>query len=59
MLTFIQPYIMKTYFGMENPPVNIAKVVIGDGSIGSDAVQQDLPVVRFFTEPHCQDLIQL
>jgi carboxypeptidase D len=34
----VQPYIVKTYFGMTDPPVNLAKVAIGDGTIGSNAV---------------------
>ncbi|KAG6897814.1 hypothetical protein C0992_010618 [Termitomyces sp. T32_za158] len=39
------PYIMKAYFGLENPPVNIAKVVIGDGSIASGQVFELLPAL--------------
>ncbi|KAF7798025.1 hypothetical protein EIP86_009237 [Pleurotus ostreatoroseus] len=39
------PYIMKTYFGMEDPPVKIAKFAIGDGSIGSDTTSELLPMV--------------
>ncbi|OJT09784.1 Vitellogenic carboxypeptidase [Trametes pubescens] len=37
------PYIMKTYFGLTDPPVNIAKFAIGDGTIGSEAVFEILP----------------
>ncbi|KIJ35084.1 hypothetical protein M422DRAFT_233049 [Sphaerobolus stellatus SS14] len=29
------PYITKAYFGLSNPPVRLAKFVIGDGTIGS------------------------
>ncbi|RPD60993.1 alpha/beta-hydrolase [Lentinus tigrinus ALCF2SS1-7] len=39
------PYIMKTYFGMKNPPVNIVTIAIGNGIIGSDAVHNELPTV--------------
>ncbi|KAI0664279.1 alpha/beta-hydrolase [Cubamyces menziesii] len=39
------PYIMKTYFGMANPPVNIVKFAIGDGTIGSEVVFELLPTV--------------
>ncbi|EIW58496.1 alpha/beta-hydrolase [Trametes versicolor FP-101664 SS1] len=40
------PYIMKTYFGLTDPPVNIAKFAIGDGTIGSEAVFEILPTVN-------------
>lgn len=36
---------MKTYFGLTDPPVNIAKFAIGDGTIGSEAVFEILPTV--------------
>ncbi|KAI0714404.1 alpha/beta-hydrolase [Cerioporus squamosus] len=39
------PYIMKTYFGMENPPVNIAAFAIGNGVIGSEAVYFNAPAI--------------
>ncbi|KIY69108.1 alpha/beta-hydrolase [Cylindrobasidium torrendii FP15055 ss-10] len=39
------PYIMKTYFGLENPPVNIAKFAIGNGVLASRQVAQFLPVL--------------
>ncbi|KAG6866596.1 hypothetical protein C0991_002084 [Blastosporella zonata] len=39
------PYIMKAYFGLKNPPVKIAKIVIGDGSIPSGQVFELLPAV--------------
>lgn len=41
----IQPYIMKTYFGLTDPPVNIAKFAIGDGTVGSFEVFELLPTV--------------
>lgn len=44
----IQPYITKTYFGMENPPVNLKKIAIGDGSIGSQIEIISMPAVRLF-----------
>ncbi|CAK5283248.1 unnamed protein product [Mycena citricolor] len=37
------PYIMKAYFSMSKPPVKIAKIAIGDGSIASDVVFELLP----------------
>ncbi|KAJ7464615.1 alpha/beta-hydrolase [Mycena latifolia] len=39
------PYIMKAYFSMAKPPVKIAKVAIGDGSIASDEVFELLPTL--------------
>ncbi|KAH9893408.1 alpha/beta-hydrolase [Cubamyces lactineus] len=39
------PYIMKTYFGMADPPVNIVKFAIGDGTVGSEVVFELLPTV--------------
>ncbi|KAI8996599.1 alpha/beta-hydrolase [Trametes punicea] len=39
------PYIMKTYFGLANPPVRIAKFAIGDGTVGSGIVFNLLPTV--------------
>ena len=43
---------MKTYFGMTNPPVKLAKVAIGDGTIGSSVVWMLLPTVSatFYTD---------
>ncbi|KAJ7698953.1 Alpha/Beta hydrolase protein [Mycena rosella] len=37
------PYIMKTYFSMAKPPVNITKIAIGDGSIAADVVFELMP----------------
>ena len=42
-----KPYIMKTYFGLADPPVNIVKFAIGDGTIGSQVVYNELPTVWF------------
>ncbi|KAJ7716754.1 Alpha/Beta hydrolase protein [Mycena metata] len=39
------PYIMKAYFSMANPPVKIAKIAIGDGSIAADEVFELLPAL--------------
>ncbi|KAG1721432.1 Alpha/Beta hydrolase protein [Suillus paluster] len=39
------PYITKAYFEMENPPVTLAKIAIGDGSIASGETFELLPVV--------------
>lgn len=41
-----QPYITKTYFGMANPPVHLAKIAIGDGTPGTFTVFNQLPAVR-------------
>lgn len=41
----VQPYIMKTYFGLANPPVNIAKFAIGDGTVGSGLTFEYVPTV--------------
>ncbi|KAF8917843.1 alpha/beta-hydrolase [Mucidula mucida] len=39
------PYITKTYFSMESPPVKLAKIAIGDGSIASGQVFELLPAL--------------
>ncbi|CAL1714161.1 unnamed protein product [Somion occarium] len=39
------PYITKTYFGLTDPPVQLAKISIGDGTIGSDRTYLHLPTV--------------
>ncbi|KAH0836523.1 Alpha/Beta hydrolase protein [Lanmaoa asiatica] len=39
------PYITKAYFEMENPPVNLARIAMGDGSIASGETFELLPVV--------------
>ncbi|KZT67351.1 alpha/beta-hydrolase [Daedalea quercina L-15889] len=38
------PYITKAYFGMADPPVNLSKIAIGDGTVGSEAVYEHVPV---------------
>ena len=38
---------MKAYFGLENPPVHITRIAIGDGTIGNDVVYNELPTVSF------------
>ncbi|KAF8524846.1 alpha/beta-hydrolase [Hysterangium stoloniferum] len=40
------PYITKTYFGTPNPPVRLAKIVIGDGAIGAEPLVEDMPVLN-------------
>ncbi|OBZ74243.1 Serine carboxypeptidase-like 21 [Grifola frondosa] len=37
------PYIVKTYFSLAEPPVNLVKFAIGDGTMGSEAVFELLP----------------
>ncbi|KAI9065612.1 alpha/beta-hydrolase [Trametes sanguinea] len=39
------PYIMKTYFSLANPPVNIVKFAIGDGTIGNDVAFAVMPTL--------------
>ncbi|KIL69347.1 hypothetical protein M378DRAFT_98802 [Amanita muscaria Koide BX008] len=39
------PYILKAYFGMSNPPVNIAKIAIGDGTMASGVVFELVPAL--------------
>ncbi|KAJ3547334.1 hypothetical protein NM688_g5411 [Phlebia brevispora] len=39
------PYITKTYFGVEDPPVKLAKIAIGDGTLGNNFVSEDLPTL--------------
>ncbi|KAI0749833.1 alpha/beta-hydrolase [Daedaleopsis nitida] len=40
------PYITKHIFQTPNPPVNLRKIAIGDGSLGSQATVEHLPVVN-------------
>ncbi|KAI1790060.1 alpha/beta-hydrolase [Ganoderma leucocontextum] len=40
------PYITKHLFSVPNPPVNLRKVAIGDGFVGSFATVRNLPVVN-------------
>lgn len=39
------PYIAKAYFSMEDPPVNLSRIAIGDGAIGSGFEFEMLPVL--------------
>ncbi|KAF8530534.1 Alpha/Beta hydrolase protein [Hysterangium stoloniferum] len=39
------PYIMKAYFGLQNPPVRIAKFAIGDGTIAAPNVYRQTSVL--------------
>ncbi|KAF5358669.1 hypothetical protein D9758_007755 [Tetrapyrgos nigripes] len=43
--TFI-PYIAKTIFSTPNPPVNLKKIVIGDGTIGGFALYEEISTVN-------------
>ena len=43
---FLQPYITKHLFQSATPPVNLRKIAIGDGSLGSQATVEHLPVVN-------------
>ncbi|TCD69154.1 hypothetical protein EIP91_008631 [Steccherinum ochraceum] len=40
------PYITKTYFGLTDPPVNLRKIAIGDGTLGSGFVFEELPTIQ-------------
>ena len=42
----LQPYITKHYFGLQNPPVNLAKIAIGNGVLTNVYVFAFLPIVR-------------
>ncbi|KAG6379588.1 Alpha/Beta hydrolase protein [Boletus reticuloceps] len=39
------PYITKAYFGMDNPPVNLTGIAMGDGTMTSTETFNELPVV--------------
>ncbi|GJJ06658.1 hypothetical protein Clacol_000853 [Clathrus columnatus] len=39
------PYIVKTYFGLPYPPVNLTKFAIGDGTIAAPEVYAQAPVI--------------
>ncbi|KAI0333871.1 alpha/beta-hydrolase [Cubamyces sp. BRFM 1775] len=39
------PYIMKAYFSLADPPVTIVKFAIGDGTMGSRVVYNELPTL--------------
>lgn len=40
-----QPYITKYYFGLQNPPVKLAKIAMGNGVLANFYVYGFLPVV--------------
>ncbi|KAH9847538.1 alpha/beta-hydrolase [Lenzites betulinus] len=40
------PYITKHIFQAENPPVKLRKIAIGDGSLGSQATVEHVPVIN-------------
>ncbi|KAH9945200.1 alpha/beta-hydrolase [Epithele typhae] len=40
------PYITKHIFQTSNPPVNLRKIAIGDGSLGSQALVEHVPVLN-------------
>ncbi|KAJ7668909.1 alpha/beta-hydrolase [Mycena rosella] len=39
------PYITKTIFSTSNPPVNLTKMIVGDGTLGSEATFQVVPML--------------
>ncbi|KAF8192021.1 Alpha/Beta hydrolase protein [Mycena galopus ATCC 62051] len=39
------PYITKTIFSTPNPPVTLRKIAVGDGTLGSDAVFEQLSTI--------------
>ncbi|KAJ7058539.1 alpha/beta-hydrolase [Mycena amicta] len=39
------PYIAKTIFSTPNPPVKLAKIAVGDGTLGDEATFQHVPTV--------------
>lgn len=44
-----QPYIAKAIFSTPEPPVNLKKIAIGDGTLGLVDEGETLPVVRAST----------
>lgn len=40
-----QPYITKAYFEMDKPPINLTRIAIGDGTLGSVQTSIESPVV--------------
>ncbi|CAK5269877.1 unnamed protein product [Mycena citricolor] len=40
------PYITKALFSTSHPPVNLKKMVVGDGTLGSSGIFENLPTVR-------------
>ncbi|KAJ6607825.1 alpha beta-hydrolase [Mycena sp. CBHHK59/15] len=39
------PYITKTIFSTPNPPVNLTKMIVGDGTLGSGATFEQVPTL--------------
>jgi len=39
------PYITKTIFSTPNPPVNLRKMIVGDGTLGSAAIFEQVPTL--------------
>ncbi|KAJ7112959.1 alpha/beta-hydrolase [Mycena epipterygia] len=39
------PYITKTIFSTPNPPVNLTKMIVGDGTLGSGATFENVPTI--------------
>jgi carboxypeptidase D len=48
---------MKTYFGMKNPPVKIAKIAIGDGTVTDEVTFELLPAVSSIVASLCRCLL--
>ena len=44
-VTSLQPYITKKYFEIDDPPVYLSRIAIGDGTLGSLETFMELPVV--------------
>ena len=44
-VTSFQPYITKKYFEMNDPPVYLSRIAIGNGGLGSFETITELPVV--------------
>ncbi len=45
-----QPYITKALFSLSDPPVKLAKIAIGDGTLLDADLSEELPAVRYFTD---------
>lgn len=45
LIIIIQPYVTKAIFSTPNPPVKLRKIAIGDGTLGSSSVFQDVDVI--------------
>lgn len=55
----LQPYIVKALFSDPNPPVRLAKMVLGDPAFGSNAEFKTMPTVSAVSFPHIRSLICL